>query len=354
MKTIAVRTSIEYEVFVDAGILDRAGAVIRDVTGGEIAAVVTDDVVANIYLDRLCKSLNKKGYQTPVFTFRSGEVSKSAYTYISLLEFLAENGVTRSDVIVALGGGVVGDIVGFAAATYMRGISYVQIPTTLLAAVDSSVGGKTGIDIKAGKNLVGVFHQPAAVICDSILLKMLPPRIFADGCAEIIKYGIIADSEMFGMLYSYPHLDIEEIVVRCITIKSGIVSADEFDNGKRRVLNFGHTVGHALEILSDFNISHGKAVAIGMAVETGAALKMGICEENCYNELINMLHRFGLPYKTHFSSEEISRVALSDKKRSGSSITLALPEEVGTCVLRKADMGDLQQIIELGLETVSK
>ena len=258
--------------------------------------------------------------------------------------------MTRTDVIVALGGGVVGDLAGFAAATYMRGIPYIQVPTTLLAAVDSSVGGKTAIDLDAGKNLVGVFYQPKLVLCDYTVLEALPPRIFVEGCAEVIKYGMIADKELFYMMGNESQSDLEEVVSRCVEIKSDIVREDEFENGTRKMLNFGHTVGHAVEKLSNYNISHGKAVAIGMAIETMAAVRMGKCGINCYRELVDLLHKYGLPYTTRYSADDLSKVALSDKKRSGGKITLIVPEEIGICSLLDVEVNELKNIIESGLK----
>jgi len=348
MRTVNVRTAKPYNVYIGAGLLDRAGAYVRNAAGGGAAAVVTDDIVAGIYLDRLLNSLQNHGYDTPVFTVKNGEASKNTFTYVRLLEFLADKRLSRTDVVVALGGGVVGDLAGFAAATYMRGIAYIQIPTTLLAAIDSSVGGKTGIDLDAGKNLAGAFHQPAAVLCDHALLEMLPPRIFTDGCAEAIKLAMIADGDLFGIMSCFPILDLEDVVTRCVTIKRDVVSADEYETGLRKLLNFGHTVGHAIELLSNYSVSHGKAVAIGMAVETRAAVKMGFCTSECYDQLVELLHKYGLPYQTRLSAEEISGAALNDKKRSGGKITLVVPEAIGTGVLHEVDVGDLGSIIALG------
>jgi len=349
MRTVKVKASSEYDVLIGEGLLDRAGEHIVDVAGGDMAAVVTDDIVAGLYLDRLLATLRGAGYETAVFTVKNGEASKNVYTYVRLLDFLASSGLTRSDIVVALGGGVVGDLAGFAAATYMRGVQYVQIPTTILAAVDSSVGGKTGVDLEAGKNLAGSFYQPKLVICDHSLLEMLPPRIFTDGCGEVIKYGMIADKELFYILGNSSRLDLGEIITRCVTIKRDIVCKDEYETGMRKLLNFGHTIGHAVERLSKYGISHGKAVAIGMAVETKTAARMGICGEECYQKLVNLLHKYGLPCSPGYSADELARAALSDKKRRGGKITLVFPQSIGKCTLRDIDIGDLKGIIELGL-----
>jgi len=350
MRTINVKASKKYSVIIGAGLLERAGAFIKNAAGGNIAAIVTDDNVAGLYLDPMLKALRRVDYETVVFTVRHGEASKSPHNYIKLLEFFAESRLTRTDVVIALGGGVVGDLAGFAAASYMRGIPYVQVPTTLLAAIDSSVGGKTAIDLEAGKNLAGAFYQPNLVLCDHTLVEALPPSIFVDGCAEVIKYGMIADRELFKMMSSDAQSDIEEIIARCVEIKSDIVREDEYEKGTRKMLNFGHTVGHAIEKLSNYNVSHGKAVAIGMAVETMAAVRKGRCGIDCYNELVDLLHKYGLPYTTRYRAEEISSAALSDKKLSGGKITLIFPEEIGICGLHEVDVSEMKSIISLGVE----
>jgi len=345
MRSVRIKTKDEYEVLIDAGLIDRAGEYIYSVAGGEIAVVVTDDNVAVLYLERLRASLHKSGYKTVVFTIRNGEASKNIFTLSRVLEFLAEKRVTRTDIIVALGGGVVGDLAGFAAAVYMRGISYVQVPTTLLAAVDSSVGGKTAVDLDAGKNLAGAFHQPRIVICDRSILEKLPPRIFVDGCAEVIKYAMVTDAELFDMLLNQSPIDLEEVIFRCVRIKRDLVSEDEFENGARKLLSFGHTVGHAVELLSKFNMAHGQAVSIGMALETMAAVKIGMCGEDCYTDLIGLLHKYGLPYKSPYSGDRIARAVLADKKRRSGNIVMALPRRIGKCILCDVEVEKLERII---------
>jgi len=350
MRRVNVKTSTEYDVLIGANLLDRAGEYIAEAAGGNLAVVVTDDIVAGFHLERLINALSGAGYRTLVFTIRNGEASKTTHNYVKLLNFMAENGVTRSDIVVALGGGVVGDLAGFAAATYMRGVPYVQIPTTLLAAVDSSVGGKTAVDLDAGKNLAGAFYQPKIVLCDHTLLDTLEPRVFSDGCAEVIKYGMIADKELFEMLGEGARENIEEIITRCVTIKRDVVCEDEFESGVRKLLNFGHTVGHAIEHLSDYAISHGEAVAIGMVIETRAAVSEGWCGSECVDVLVKTLRSCNLPIASPYSARELSRAALTDKKRSGDKITLIIPERVGKCVLRDIDVGEMEHFIAAGIE----
>ena len=257
MNTVHINASKSYDIIIEKGLLPRCGFYIKNVCQAQTICLVTDDTVDALYADTVIQSLQREGFRTVKFVFAHGEESKSSTTYLNLIDFLAENHITRSDVIVALGGGVVGDLSGFAAATFLRGISFIQIPTTLLACVDSSVGGKTAIDIPAGKNLLGAFHQPALVLCDPMTLSTLPDEIYRDGCAEIIKYAMITDAHFFEQLNNQPVKEWEEEVIkRCVEIKRDIVMQDEFDRGQRALLNFGHTVGHAIEACSHFTISH--------------------------------------------------------------------------------------------------
>lgn len=349
MKTIKINASHPYEVLIGNGLLDKCGELCREVIAPSKICVITDNTVAALYLERVKKSLENTGFEVISYVFAHGENSKNAKTLIGILEFLAENHLTRSDCLVALGGGVVGDICGFAAAVYMRGIKFIQMPTTLLAAVDSSVGGKTGIDLDAGKNLMGAFHQPTIVICDYSTLNTLPPEIFADGCAEVIKYGIINDREFFFELKNGIANNIESVIARCVINKANIVEADEFESGCRQLLNLGHTVGHAIEACSDFAVSHGSAVAIGTAIVTRAAVKSGMCDTSELDEILALLEAQGLPTSCDFTADELFRIATSDKKRSGESITLAVPRAIGKTDLIKMPIGELRTFIALGL-----
>jgi len=346
MKTIRVKTQREYNVYIGDQLLDRAGEYIYGAVSGDIAAIITDDVVSSIYLNRLRASLRNAGFKSVVFSIRNGESSKNVFTCSRALEFLAENRVTQTDVVVALGGGVVGDVAVFTAATYLQGIPCVLIPTTLLAAVDASVGGKAALNLETGKDLVGVFHQPVLVLSDCSVLEELPPRVFVEGCSEIIKFAMIADSELFDMLRNDSSLDLEEVVARCVDIKRIIVCRDEFENGERRSLDFGHTIGHAIEFLSKYKISHGKAISIGMAVETLAAFRLGMCAEECYHSLAEVLHKFGLPVRTRFEADELMRAAMTDKKRKGDNMTLVFPRRIGKCILSSVNMAKYEQAIK--------
>ncbi len=349
MKTVHVNTSIEYDVIIDKGLLSRAGELSREAVGVCSACIVTDDTVNALYGSKVETSLRSSGFSTVKFVIPHGEESKNTASLISLLEFLAENKLTRGDCIVALGGGVVGDLAGFAAAVYLRGIKFIQIPTTLLAAVDSSVGGKTAVDLVAGKNLAGAFHQPSLVICDYETLDTLSESIFSDGCAEVIKYGIINDKPLFKLLEGGIKENIEDVIATCVANKANIVAEDEFDIGKRQLLNLGHTVGHAIELCSAFSISHGSAVAIGMVIVTRAAVSLGLCAPSELEAVIALLKSAGLPTECPYTEKELTAAALGDKKRTGSSITLVLPYAIGDSRLYKTDVSDLEELISKGL-----
>ena len=308
--------------------------------------VVSDDKVFPLYGDALVKSFVESGYKVSGYIVDNGESSKRMDVVTRLLRFLVDQSITRQDILVALGGGVVGDITGFVAAVYLRGIGFMQLPTTVLAAVDSSVGGKTGVDLPEGKNLVGAFHQPLAVFCDTGTFATLPKAVYADGMAEVVKHGMIADKDM---LLNLGGLSISEICRRNIAIKAGIVEQDEFDTGIRMLLNFGHTVGHAIEVLSDYRVSHGSAVAIGMSVITRASEKSGLTESPCLGELTKTLESLALPVSCEYSAKELADAALRDKKRSGGTITLVIPKRVGHAELQEFPVSHLEKFIEIGV-----
>ena len=350
MKTVHVRASSEYDVLIGAGLLPMLGTYAANLCKPGKVCIVSDSNVFPLYGETVQHSLQTAGFETVCFVFPAGEESKNADTYLALLNFLAENSVTRSDLIVALGGGVTGDLSGFAAATFLRGISFIQVPTTLLAAVDSSVGGKTAIDLKAGKNLVGAFYQPKLVLCDIDCLDTLPEEIFTDGCAEVIKYGILYDPTLFAYLQQTgKHFDREAVIARCVELKRDVVAEDEFDTGARMKLNLGHTIGHGLEARSNFELSHGKSVAIGTAIVTRAAFARGICSWENRDRILGILRQFGLPVSCDFTAEELASFALSDKKRSGGTIRLIIPRDIGNCAVSPTPVTELQSFIEAGL-----
>lgn len=350
MKTITVQASRSYEVRIGSGLLNTLGAEVKAVCRPAKVVVVSDSNVFPLYGSHAVDSLEKAGFSAETYVFPAGESSKNGQTYLELLNFLAEKQLTRTDCLIALGGGVVGDLTGFAAATYLRGIACVQVPTTLLAAVDSSVGGKTAIDLPAGKNLCGVFYQPRLVLCDTDTLRTLPEEIFRDGCAEVIKYGVLYDEALFDHL-SHEGTDfaLENVIARCVEWKRDVVMADEFDTGARMKLNLGHTIGHGVEAQSHFTVSHGKAVAIGMAIVARAAAKRGICTPETAEAIQNTLRRFALPIHTEFSAEALFASALSDKKRSGSNVNLIVPAAIGDCRILPTPVEAMQAFIEEGL-----
>ena len=344
MKTVTVTASKTYDVLIGSGILSDLGAETAKLGKARKIAIVSDNNVWPLYGRIASDSLENDGFSVVSFVFPAGEESKNGSTYLELLNFLAQNQLTRSDMIVALGGGVVGDLAGFAAATYLRGIRFIQVPTTLLAAVDSSVGGKTAIDLPAGKNLAGAFCQPSLVLCDIDTLNTLPDEIFRDGCAEVIKYGILYDPSLFAQLEQQGlSFDREAVIARCVELKRDVVMEDEFDTGARMKLNLGHTIGHGVEAVSNFSISHGKAVAIGMAIVSRASH----CPDN--DRITGILKLFELPTHTDFDSESLFQCALSDKKRSGGTVNLIIPKRIGQCDIVPTPVEKLQSFIEEGL-----
>lgn len=351
MTEVKVNVSKEYTCFIGEGLLEEAGKRIYSACGGEKAFLVTDDIVDKLYSETAERSLRAQGYEVTKFVFPNGENSKNTDTYISLLNALAEAKFTRSDVIAALGGGVTGDLTGFAAATYLRGIAFAQIPTTLLAMVDSSVGGKTAVNLKTGKNLVGAFYQPDIVICDLDTLKTLKDETFSDGCAEMIKHGFILSKELFELLKNPLSMQMEDIIARNITVKRDIVAMDEKDNGIRQILNFGHTAGHGIEKHSGYKVTHGKAVAIGMAIAARGSFRAGLCGEECYLQLIETLKIHKLPFETDIPAEKIIEASLSDKKRRNKSITFIVPEKIGKCVLKTFNLDEAADLLRLGMRT---
>ena len=351
MKTIRVEASKKYDVIVGKGLLDEAGQRIRALLPkARLAAVISDDNVAPLYLERVLAKLQSSDFETISFVFPHGEPSKNGETYLEILNFLAAGQITRSDVIIALGGGVVGDITGFAAATFLRGISYVQLPTSLLAMVDSSVGGKTAIDLKEGKNLAGAFCQPELVLCDLDTLDTLTPEFFIDGSAEVIKYGVLEDAELFSHLMEKGlNFEKEYVISRCVEIKRDYVTEDEFDTGIRRKLNLGHTVGHAIEKCSAYGVSHGRGVAIGLAIVARACVQRGICSRESCEDIIRGLAALSLPTETCFDSAQLLQPMLSDKKRTGGTVSLIIPKTIGDCDILPLPVEELENFVKSGL-----
>lgn len=339
MKTVTVNASKQYEVRIEDGLLQEAGQQILTVKKACSCVIVSDETVFSIYGETVVQSLQNAGFCVRTFIIPPGESSKSTANLVNLWEYLADCNITRSDLLVALGGGVVGDLTGFAAATFLRGIDFVQLPTTLLAMVDSSVGGKTAVDLQHGKNLAGAFYQPSLVLCDPTALRTLPAEIFADGMAEVIKYGFINRPDLLAKLQN--ETDITDIITLCVEDKRDIVEQDEHDNGCRQLLNLGHTLAHGIELNSDYTVSHGSAVAIGMVLITKAAISNNLCPAETLDILLQLLEKYNLPTETQFTCEQLCEAALEDKKRKGGFITLVIPTETGKSDLKKTAIEEL-------------
>lgn len=331
MEKVTVNASTKYDILIDKGILDKCGEFIAALKLNGKAAIITDDNVDIYYGERVLKSLQNAEISAKKFIFNNGEASKNYTTLLKIYDFLAENGYTRSDFIIALGGGVVGDTAGFAAATYMRGIDFVQIPTTVIAQSDSSVGGKTAVDIPAGKNLVGRFHQPRLVICDTDTLNTLTPEFFSDGMAEVIKHGMIKSRELFDILTAKDiKANMVDIIRRNATIKGNVIEVDEREKGERMLLNFGHTLGHALEKYYNFQgITHGCAVSVGMSTFTHIAEKRGMCKPGVAEQLDTLLIKCGLPIKDPAPLSELYKLSLGDKKHLANGMNIVICTDIG-------------------------
>lgn len=341
----------------ERGALGKAGEYIGKSNGRKVC-IITDDNVDKFYGQpehSLWGSLTSAGFDVYKYVFPGGEDHKNMSTVAGILEFLAEQSFTRSDLLLALGGGITGDITGFTAATYLRGIEFIQVPTSFLAVVDSSVGGKTGVNLSSGKNLAGAFHQPSLVLFDPDVLDTLSDELKLDGMAEAIKAGIIADPQILTMIDSSADelLDdndlLTEIAAKAVKVKRTIVEEDERESGKRALLNLGHTAAHAIEKCSAYGISHGHAVAMGMAMISAAAAAESLCEKACHEEIVSILRQAGFALTCPYSAKELTSAALHDKKRRGDSITLVIPEAAGSCRLKKIPVGELEAFFEKGL-----
>ena len=365
MIKLTVNASRKYDVVMDRGALAKAGEYVGEANGRKIC-IITDDNVDKLYGQpehALWASLASAGFNVYKYVFPGGEDHKNMSTVTGILEFLAENSFTRSDLLLALGGGITGDITGFTAATYLRGIEFIQVPTSFLAVVDSSVGGKTGVNLSSGKNLAGAFWQPSLVLFDPDVLDTLSDELKLDGMAEAIKAGIIADPQILTMIDSSAgemspdnvsgvlsdNDLLTEIAAKAVKVKRAIVEQDEHENGKRALLNLGHTAAHAIEKCSGYGISHGHAVAMGMAMISAAAAAEGLCKEACHEDIVSILKQAGFALTCPYSAKELTSAALHDKKRRGDSITLVIPESAGNCKLKKIPVGELEAFFEKGL-----
>ena len=351
MTTVHVPVSAPYDVEIGPGLLAGLGEKARALCPrAERYLLVTDDTVGPLWATNTILSLNATGLSGAPYTLPHGESSKTADSLLKILDFAADQHLTRTDMFLALGGGMVGDLTGLAAATYMRGVAYIQIPTTLLAAVDSSVGGKTAVDLPAGKNLMGAFWQPRYVLCDTDTLSTLPDAALISGCAEVIKTAVLFDPVLFDLLArDGKAFDREDVIARCVGHKRDVVAEDERDTGRRALLNLGHTLGHAVEAESDFALSHGQSVAIGMAVVCRAAAARGLCGPDVPYRVDAILDEFGLPTRTDIPLDALMDRMLSDKKRTGGTINLIVPEWIGSCRVLPMDVGEVYDFMKEGL-----
>lgn len=346
MKKLTVNVNEKYDILIEKGLLKKTGELVKTVLSCKRIALISETNVYPIYGDSVKASLEAQGYEVFTYVFKAGESSKNTANVIDMVEFMAQKGLNREDGVVALGGGVCGDMAGFAAAIYLRGIKFVQIPTTLLSQVDSSVGGKTAVDLPQGKNLCGAFHQPSLVIIDPLVLDTLSPHFFSDGMGEVIKYGCIKSASLFERLEKENAVDfIEDIIYECLDIKRIIVENDEKEYGERALLNFGHTCGHAIEKLWSFEtVSHGEAVGIGMVMIAEAGEKNGITEKGTKDRIIKVLEKNNLKISDTHSVQEIVGAMSVDKKRTGSGIKLVMVKKIGESFVMPVTNEELKNI----------
>lgn len=343
---IHVKASKEYDVVIGRGLIYKAGKLIREaVPKATKLLIVSETNVAPIYLDTVKASLQGEGFEVSEFIFDAGEQSKNINTIAGMWGVMAKAAFTRTDAVVALGGGVTGDMAGFAAATFLRGIDVVQIPTSLLAQVDASVGGKTGIDLPEGKNQVGSFHQPSMVIEDTDCLKTLPSDKFTEGLGEVLKYAFIMDKELLKVLEEYEDKTglqndpdtLSDIVRACVADKVEVITEDEFDTGRRQILNFGHTIGHVIERDSNYTKDHGVCVAMGMGIITDACLASGMTDEATHDRIISLIEAYGLPSGDDITPDAAVAGVMNDKKKRGNTISLIIVKEIGEAVISPMD-----------------
>lgn len=349
MKKLTVNVGKTYEIIIEKGIMQECGAYIKKVSSAKKVCVITDSNVAPLYLDRVVSDLEKEGYEVFSFIFKAGESSKTTAVIVEMVEFLAEKGLTRKDLVVALGGGVCGDMAGFAAAIYLRGIDFVQIPTTLLSQVDSSVGGKTGVDLPQGKNLCGAFHQPVLVLIDPLALHTLSDHYFSDGMGEVIKAGCIKSAQLFEKIENKDVKEnIEEIIFECVDIKRGVVERDEKEQGERALLNFGHTIGHGIEKLHNFSgVSHGEAVGIGMLMISAIGEKAGLTEKGTADRIKAVLEKYNMKTSDNHSAESIIEAMQSDKKRTLNGINFVMLKSIGNSFIYPVENEKINKLFGL-------
>lgn len=349
METIEIRTGVPYSVYLGSGLLAHLGTLAKQLPGVETVMIVSDDRVFDLYGQTASESLSSSGFTVRSFVFPHGEAHKNLETYASLIGAMSAASMNRNDLVAALGGGVVGDLAGFAAATYERGIRFVQVPTTNLAAVDASVGGKTGIDFGAEKNRIGAFYQPSFVLTDPDTFQTLPEDVYLSGVAETLKTGMIASEALFSACMKTPvNEQYVPVIKASVSVKRDFVEADEFDRGRRMLLNFGHTFGHAIEAESGYQLMHGFAVASGMAIVTRAAAEKGYCEKETLRRLTEALHFYHLPQSSPYPADALIPHILNDKKRKGNEIRLVVPRSVGQAETVSVKADEIREWLNAG------
>lgn len=342
-----------YNIVIEKGILKNLGSEIRKVYDKTKIAVITDSNLYELYGNNLYELLSRENFNSRIIVVKPGEVSKSLSTLEYVYSKLAAFNVTRSDLIVAFGGGVVGDLAGFAASTYLRGINFIQIPTSLLSQIDSSLGGKTAINLKEGKNLAGTFYQPLKVLTDPDILMNLPKKYITDGLGEAIKYACIKDESLFHMLMSFNTEknmfdNMEQLIYKCCSIKKDLVEADEKDKGQRMLLNFGHTIGHAIEKCTNFKVSHGRAVSAGMLHIVKNSEKLKLTEPGTCEKIKNLLDFFNINYNfSDLNINDIKKYIVLDKKNLSGKINLILLRKIGNAFIKKIPVCEIDEYISI-------
>ena len=357
MDRINIQASSDYDVLIGAGLIDSCGTHIRErLFRAQKALIVTDTNVAPLYLARVKSSLESEGFSCYEYIFEAGEEKKNIESIAGMWAVMAKGEFTRTDLVVSLGGGVATDMGGFAAATFLRGISVVQIPTSLLAMADAAIGGKTGIDLPQGKNLAGSFHQPTMVIEDTDCLTTLPAETFTEGMAEVIKYAFIMDKPLYeelskiaaeGRAMSLQN-DIDsvtKILLSCVKDKAEVITEDEMDNGRRQILNYGHTIGHVIERNSNFTLAHGVCVAKGMGIIADACCKNGLSSKETADEIKGLITAYGLPCEDTITPEEAVSGAMNDKKKRGDNVSVVLVNEIGKAEIKKMTPENLLEFL---------
>ena len=332
MEKISINGSTSYDVIIESGVLNRLGTLLSAEIGTGKALVVSDSNVATLYLDNVSNSLTDAAFEVSQLVLSAGEETKNIDNYVLLLNKLSEQDFSKTDFLIALGGGVIGDLAGFAAATFKRGMRFVQLPTTLLAAVDSSVGGKTAVDLPSGKNQVGIIRNPDIVICDPLTMQTLSHQNLLEGYAEIIKYAVLRGQDIADSLrQAISTGDYTDVIYKSICIKRDYVEADEADNNTRQFLNLGHLIGHAIEASSDYQISHGIAVAYGLALESKSCALAGYTDMQVHTDIVEMLCSFGFTLTQSFDLDDLLPYMLRDKKIREDKIAIIVPERIGHC-----------------------